>query len=174
MCTTLDATWKIKQCLHINSTTRISASLHIVFNELYFCAGLTPPNKSLLKRTRGIGNRMKSQYSRDGAFLSQTLRKVILTVIVKANIRSKLLVNYSNKAIPRNIIIYFPVSNRRKPWLGSWAWRSRSLTQPMIFLTFDALRSTYTCFKSFLNPLKTLTICSKLYSAPSVVIPGSN
>ena len=55
-------------------------------NWLYFCAGISLPQKSLLELTRDIANRMISQYHRDGAFLSRTLRKGILTITAKDNI----------------------------------------------------------------------------------------
>ena len=54
-------------------------------NWLYFSAGISLPYMSLVKLIRDIANRMISQYNRDGAFLPQTLRKDILTIISKDN-----------------------------------------------------------------------------------------
>ena len=55
-------------------------------NWLYFCAGISLPYKSLLELTRYITNRMIPQYNRDGAFLTRTLKKGILSIIAKDNI----------------------------------------------------------------------------------------
>ena len=55
-------------------------------NWLYFCAGISLPYKKLIELTRGIENRMISQYNRNSAFLPQTLKKGILTIIAKDNI----------------------------------------------------------------------------------------
>ena len=55
-------------------------------NWLYFCAGISLPYKSLLELTKYITNRMIPQYNRDGAFLTRTLKKGILSIIAKDTI----------------------------------------------------------------------------------------
>ena len=116
---------------------------------------------------------MISQHNRDGAFLPLTLKKGYINDHCKKQYQSKLQINHCNKTLPRNIIIYFPVSNRREPWYSSQVWRSRKLIQPII-LEIDVHPPSYTCIKNFLTPLQTCSMPSKLPPTPFPTTPSSN
>ena len=150
-----------------------SSQLKTLVNWPDFCAGISLPYRSLPELTRDITNWMISQHNRDGAFLPLTLKKGYINDHCKRQYQSKLQINHCNKTLPRNIIIYFPVSNRREPWYSSQVWRSRKLIQPII-LEIDVHPPSYTCIKNFLTPLQTCSMPSKLPPTPFPTTPSSN
>ena len=144
-----------------------SCRLKTLVNWLYFCAGTSLPYKSLFELTRDIANRMISQYNRDGAFLTWSLKNGILTIIAKDNMDQN----------SKSTTIYFPVSNRREPWYSSRVWSSRKLGWSVEYrssLKIDALPSSYICVKIFRTPLQTLTLPSKLPPTPFPTTPDSD
>ena len=91
----------------------------------------------------------------------------------KKQYQSKLQVNHYNNALLWNIIIYFPVSNRREPWYSSQVWRSENSSN-QTSSKIDALPFSYICVKNFLAPFQTLAMPSRLPPTPFRTTPDSN
>ena len=122
------------------------------FNWLHFCAVISLPHKSLLE------HRMISQYNKDGTVFTRYIDDHC-----KRQYQSKLQVNHCNKALTWNIIIYIPVSNRREPWYSSRVWRSRTLTQLIIWKSMH--------FHLLTHPLKASLPHCKHWQLPPTPFP---
>ena len=128
-------------------------------NCLNFCNGISFPYKSLLELTRDIANQMISQYNRDGAFLSWTLRKDILTIIAKDNIDQNSKSTTATRHYHGTSLSIFQFPTEQNPVIvveyGDLENSSNWST-----LKIDALPSSYICVKNFLTPLQTLAMSS--------------
>ena len=140
---------------------------------LNFWAGISLPYKRLLELTRDSANQMITQYSRDGSFLSRTLRKGILTIIAKDNIDQNSKSTTASKHYLGTSLYIFQFPTEENPGIPV-EYGDLENSSSRSSLKTDALPSSYIYVKNFLTPLQTLTMPSKLPSTPFPTTPDSN
>ena len=116
---------------------------------------------------------MISQYNRDGAFLSRTLRKGILTIIAKDNIDQNSKSTTTTRHYHGTSLSIFQFPTEENP-ARAVAYGDLENSSNQSCLKIDALPSSYIYVKNFLTPLQTLTMPSKLPPTPFPTTPESN
>ena len=116
---------------------------------------------------------MITQYSRDGSFLSRTLRKGILTIIAKDNIDQNSKSTTASKHYLGTSLYIFQFPTEENPGIPV-EYGDLENSSSRSSLKTDALPSSYIYVKNFLTPLQTLTMPSKLPATPFPTTPDSN
>ena len=116
---------------------------------------------------------MITQYSRDGSFLSRTLRKGILTIIAKDNIDQNSKSTTAAKHYLGTSLSIFQFPTEENPGIPV-EYGDLENSSSRSSLKTDALPSSYIYVKNSLTPLQTLTMPSKLPATPFPTTPDSN